>query len=653
VIEVEDVRRHRRAVLLFAALGYGYLFLLIVGLAGLTLWLATHGLPQLVILPALTLLLVLLSLIVRIGPPDGYRITREEAPGLFKLIDDTSAALESRGPDEVIINADINAGVAELPRFAFFGSRRWLILGLPLLHLLPEEELRAILAHEFAHLSRQHGRTSLLPIRLNITWENLATALQSSRSWRRFLFMPFLLWFRPRLLRRLQQLRRSHEFESDRLAARYAGAEALGRGLLRIAMVNEYARRVAMPGLFRKSIDSALPPTDAVGQISERLGGYSDYDDAIAVARMIMDDAALSQDSHPSFHDRVRAMNCSPVLSEPDSVLHTLRLDPSHATAARALLDSATVSRIETSLSQAWAAEYKDVWRYLHYAGRFAEDDGRTADEDFEAKWARAWWSKNCLPADAAIPVARAALSARPDSGSARVMLGRLLVEGFDDAAREEGRGLLEDALRDNARYALQAVEVLRRYYRRSGQSAELGRLETREAQLAHEVLRTLRERRSIESNAALKGRRLTRPQLEHVREVLQKHPEIVTAYLVQKRTRFLRDTPVYFLAFTTKIPWRRSFGPRLQQIYDAIVEDIVLNLGGDFILYPVEHRTAIETRLRTLPGAAIFPAGVPPTAGHDGWSKPPWWQLAFDGTLVVIVIITTAVIVGVMALLL
>ena len=55
---------------------------------------------------------------------------------------------------------DFNAGVREVPRLGLLGwPRTYLEIGLPLSMAVAQEEIRAILAHEFAHLSARHGRS--------------------------------------------------------------------------------------------------------------------------------------------------------------------------------------------------------------------------------------------------------------------------------------------------------------------------------------------------------------------------------------------------------------------------------------------------------------------------------------------------------------
>jgi Zn-dependent protease with chaperone function len=72
----------------------------------------------------------------------------------------------------------MNAGVQQVPRFGIFGSRNFLVLGLPLLQAVTPTELRAVVAHELAHLSRSHGRVNVWLYRIRATWGQLLESLE-------------------------------------------------------------------------------------------------------------------------------------------------------------------------------------------------------------------------------------------------------------------------------------------------------------------------------------------------------------------------------------------------------------------------------------------------------------------------------------------
>jgi Zn-dependent protease with chaperone function len=239
-------------LIVLAAIGYAYVAGVIVIFAAATFMAARAGLAGLVWLPAGMLLFVLGALWVRFPAPAGRPLAPTEAPELFRLIDEVRRNLRAPAPHVVLLTPDPNAAVVDLPRFGFFGSRRCLMLGLPLVAATPRDELRAIVAHEFAHLAR-HGRVRLWAARLQTTWMALAFGAQQAGLWSAFLFVWFFRWFAPRFGVVVESASRPDERESDALAAQDAGRDATVAALTRVALYDAFMREVLRPRLLASS----------------------------------------------------------------------------------------------------------------------------------------------------------------------------------------------------------------------------------------------------------------------------------------------------------------------------------------------------------------------------------------------------------------
>jgi Zn-dependent protease with chaperone function len=80
----------------------------------------------------------------------GKELRERDAPELFALLRELGARVGTAPPDRVYLSAEPNLGVTEVED-TLRRNERVLILGVPLLHLLTREELRAALAHELGH----------------------------------------------------------------------------------------------------------------------------------------------------------------------------------------------------------------------------------------------------------------------------------------------------------------------------------------------------------------------------------------------------------------------------------------------------------------------------------------------------------------------
>ncbi|MCU7823098.1 M48 family metalloprotease [Kitasatospora sp. DSM 101779] len=133
-------------VALYAALGH-------VNLGLLKIW----ALTAVVAYPVLRV--VFLTRRPRGDADGGLLLTREQQPGLWARVDRIAELTGVRGPAEIRLVPDVNAGVREDTRLlGLIPGKRHLVIGAPLLIGLTEGELDSVLAHEFGHYSNRDVR---------------------------------------------------------------------------------------------------------------------------------------------------------------------------------------------------------------------------------------------------------------------------------------------------------------------------------------------------------------------------------------------------------------------------------------------------------------------------------------------------------------
>ena len=136
---------------------------------------------------------------------EGRTVGPAEAPALQAMLTSLRRELPCRPFDDVRISMNFGAGIRELPRLGLFGWPRTLLdLGLPLLSVLTDEEVKAVLAHELAHHSSRHARSGSRIYRLNRTWSNVFQRMQQPATGRfgvsmRSAATRFANWYWPRL----------------------------------------------------------------------------------------------------------------------------------------------------------------------------------------------------------------------------------------------------------------------------------------------------------------------------------------------------------------------------------------------------------------------------------------------------------------------
>lgn len=612
-----------RRTLLFACLGYGYIAGILLLLIGVAFGLARAGMAHFAGLVLSLLVFVVWTLFIGIPPPEGVEVTRAQCPELHRAAERARAQLGAPPLDGVFVTEELNAGVLERPRFGILGrTQRYLCIGLPLLHALPAPEVRGILAHEFAHLSRQHGRAIRLLIRAHVTWQNLAFGLQSSRSWLAFLFVPFFRWYTPRLESRTQAIRREHEFESDRLAARAVGAETMGRALVRLHLRQRQLDREILPSLFRESRERDSPPEDGFGRVLAALERPTGAGDGAEI-RAVLRDHTLGDHSHPSLRDRLAALRLPVEVAEVAAWME----GPAEPAAAAVLVGAARPS-LTRRLGAGWMEQVRAAWDRHHTDARIwrEKEAGAGAEEDAAALWARARWAAGCEPPATAIALLRQVLEGEPAPAGAGVLLGTLLLDEDDPGGWAEGVWLLEGESWGESPAALQATMTLRAFYARTGDREGEDRCTVRERELHHALLGTVRERGTLGAHDTIRPYPLHPVVRSAFLDALRGQREVKRAYLVQKQTRHLREAPMVVLAIELRVPWYRlTSGDYAQKVCAALLPQLNPGEAVDLLILPVERGTGLLRRLRGVPGAEIYHRdgreAVAVAAGE--WSRP------------------------------
>lgn len=379
---------------------------------------------------------VVRALLVRVQPPEGRTLTSEEAPQLFAAIDDVlqRMAISRRASRRhtslacVTLNEEFSLAVWSIPRWGAFGNPvHHLQLGIPLLAVLGVAEIKALLAHEIAHLGGEHGKYEAWIYRQRRIWRALQHKLAAPESAFERLLASFYDWYAPYFDACTFVLARNHEYRADQIAAWATDARVLARALVKLDLAGRFIGEVFWERFYAQVEKTREPPYLP----------YSLMPRALSVARKqwLRDDwlqAGLRRfstepDTHPALGERLAALNIQPEL-------------PAHAPDRNALsLLGSMGPALLNWCDEQWRAANADAWRKRH-------------DEIKEARWKIAQyqsmpaeelkpddrWEKSLLLLDvgqtrAAIEELRALIILEPAAAKAQFLLGRLLLESGDE----------------------------------------------------------------------------------------------------------------------------------------------------------------------------------------------------------------------------
>lgn len=237
------VRAIYRVVIFFASLYYyisiPFLLILTIALAGglIYLFVSLGRVPikllLIVIAGALfTVGAVIRSLFTRRRQGDpGPKLSREDAPALWAMLEDVAARIGTRPVDSVFITPLADIGVSErgsMPARLLGRGERVLVLGMAALPGMTQAAFKAVLAHEYGHFSNRDTAGGNLALHVRMSMHEMAYGLatKGQASWLNPVWL-FLNGYLRVFLRITLGASRLQEILADRYAAMAYGARNL------------------------------------------------------------------------------------------------------------------------------------------------------------------------------------------------------------------------------------------------------------------------------------------------------------------------------------------------------------------------------------------------------------------------------------------
>jgi Zn-dependent protease with chaperone function len=243
----------------------------------------------------------------------GLEVTESDQPRLFELVRGEADAAGEPMPDAVYLTLEANAAVTQASR-----TKRVLIVGIPLLQILSERELRGVLAHEFGHYTGGDTRLGPWIYRTRETIIRTVTQLSDEDgddSWSQKVVRQPFIWYGRAFLRITAAISRRQEFAADACAVRSVGRAAHVSALERI---HAYA-----PGFDFYWEDEVVPILRSGRRppVSEGFQRFITHETVEENAGRYLDELRQSEtdpyDSHPSLPERIDAVKDMPD-GEPD-----------------------------------------------------------------------------------------------------------------------------------------------------------------------------------------------------------------------------------------------------------------------------------------------------------------------------------------------
>ena len=598
--------RYKFKVLLLAFLGNAYigtmLLLIISLLAGLIASLSTFKAIalKLIFVVGFFLLMILRALWIKIAPPVGTEIKAKQAPELFKMVNTLRKQLDAPRFHHVLITDDFNAGVVQSPRLGIFGwPRNYLLIGLPLMKTLTIEQFKAVLAHEFGHLAKGHGRMSNWIYCQRLRWARLLAVLDMSESAGSFLFKPFLNWFVPYFNAYSFPIARANEYEADATSARLTSPQATAEALSSVSVVASYLSERFWPQIYKLADEQTQPAFAPYSGLSHHVTEELDQDSAQSWLSQAMALETNSFDTHPALKDRLSAIGEAPRIALPS-------LDQS----ADQLLADARDS-ITQNFDQRWKDNISPSWEQRHHEVQENRKRLASLDSQFETgaeltlqeAYDRAFLTETIsYKPDDALTQFRALYRRAPEDAFICLTLGARLLSRDNS----EGCALIEKAMQLDEVAIIEGTELLRNYHWRNQRKDEAKNWEKKRGDRSQLLEAASKERNRVLISDKFDPHELTEDMLNELKTQLKTVPGVRKAYFVRKRVKFLTHKPCYVLGYRASGFFQLHSTKRAIQVMQQIQDNV--RFPGQTLIINVEgNNYRFGRKFKWMRGARIL----------------------------------------------
>jgi len=541
---------YKLRVAMLAAVGYVFLIGSVVLVLLLVLAVFFFGRFNFIVIKILLIPLglaavVLRSLWVEFPEPEGHELHYEDAPRLFDLLKNTREVTSGPSLHKIILTDDFNAAIVQRPRLGMFGwHENYLIVGLPLLRGLSPEEVAAVIAHEFGHLSGKHGAFSGWIYRVRQSWDQVMMRMRQEQRFGSGLFEKFFDWYAPYFAAYSYVLARSREYEADRTSVLMCGKETAARALIKIELRDKSLSEEFWPTFFKRAGTEAEPPKETFSEMLAALRQPLAPDKAQVWFTEALTRKHSYSDTHPALGYRLEAMGYPDVRTSYD-----LRpfLSSDDQFGDEYFLQAAP-SEFIASKDRLWREGVGDTWRERHKFVVEAdktlatlEEKAKTEELSLEERWERASLVRGMHGPEAALSLLQEVVAVDPNHAGANYNLGEALLEQGDEA----GIRHIEAAMEKEVHAIPAGCELIYSFLAKRKRGEEAERYQRCITDYYKEMELAQTERTSISVKDSFKYHELAPEVVRELREQLKTFPDLARAYLVQKVVKHFPQEPV------------------------------------------------------------------------------------------------------------
>ena len=242
--------------------------------------------------------------------------TDQDCPRLHATVRAVAERVATRPVDEIYLAPGSEIGVHQEGRgpFGIFGvKRRVLTLGVSTMRYLSVSELKAILAHEYAHFSHKDTFYSRFIHQVTLSIEQALTGMAQAAGKLNYVnpFYWALLWYYRAYSLLAAGFSRSREFLADRMAVSLYGKDAFIQGLTKVATEGTLFDKTMF-----QTLHGLLAEDKAFTNMYETFSAFRSDESSSKLRGEVQDEVTGQHSSlfasHPTFAERLEAVSAFP-----------------------------------------------------------------------------------------------------------------------------------------------------------------------------------------------------------------------------------------------------------------------------------------------------------------------------------------------------
>ena len=607
-------RTYRLHVAFLATLGYAYIFLILAATLALSvglvlLMLNSQRISSSAIKGSLFLLafafVLLRSLWVAFPPPDGLRLQVQDAPELYRVVNEIASQLKAPRFHHILLTDDFNAGVIQRPRLGLLGwYSNYLIVGLPLMLALSPAQFRAVIAHELGHLSGNHSRFGGWIYRQRYTWYRLIESLeQGGNQFSLLIFDWFLKLYVPFFNAYSFVLARRNEYEADKCAVDITGVQNTAEMLISVGVKSRFLQNNFWSDVYQQVQTEIEPPSKIYAQMEKSFLQEVNRETTDLYLKVSLAEETNNADTHPCLKDRLRALGYIPYAEEDIDINMSIT-----NSAANEFLGESLIEFVE-HFNQAWREQTATAWRQKHteiqesratltQLQQKAQEEQLTIDESLQL----AFLTLDFESESAALPILEEIVVRNEHHVSANYLLGQLLLKRQD----KQGIEYIERAIAKDPDAVIDGCRVIYDFLQQQGNLEQAQSYRQRAEEHYELMLQAEAERSTIKNSDEFISHNLPESEVNKLRQQLSRYPQITTAYLTRKVVQFFPDKPLYVLGVVRKNNfWQFESESANSELANTLSQNIEFPYPAFFVV--LNNNPKIEKKFNLLSNAAIL----------------------------------------------